>query len=89
MRFRSRPHIQASIELTTCASMVDRYIATAQKWSEQDYKVSVDGTEAGVTLFRVSHVDDFRGSLSEGGGTSIFVEVDCGAGRVLRTLGGE
>jgi hypothetical protein len=85
--FRARPHIQASAELIECANLVDRYVASSKRWANADYKVALERVESNATLFRVSHVDDTRGDPSiRGAGTSIFVEADCGSGRILHEL---
>ena len=86
--FRSRPHIQASAERMECANLVDRFVASTKHWADADYKVAFENVEGDVTVFRVSHVDDYsRDEPYLGGGTSILVEADCGSGRVLRELG--
>src|SRR5262245_14714908 len=84
--FRAEPHVKSPTNLVDCAGQVDRYVASAKSWAEPDYHVTFEAVEAGVSLFRVSHIDDYRGPPRVGGGTSIFVEADCGSGRVLREL---
>ena len=87
--FRSRPHVEVNAELMGCALLVDSYVASAKRWAEQDYKVTFEAAlETNVTLFRIWHIDDTRGPPGVlGAGTSILVEADCNAGRILREMG--
>jgi hypothetical protein len=89
VQFRSRPHVEVNAELMECALLVDRYVASVKSWAELDYKVAFEASlERNVTLFRISHVDDYRGPPGRhGAGTSMLVEADCNAGRILRELG--
>ncbi len=78
--FMSQPQTTAPAIYWECAVMVNEYVRTKRGWSEADFNVSYDGLdqESKDQVFRVSHVDTYRGPVGIGGiGSSFFIHATC------------
>lgn len=78
--FLAQPHISSPAEYLDCAAMANQYVAKEKSWPESDYNVRYEhlDPETHHQVFRISHINSYRGPIGIGGDEfSFFLHVDC------------